>query len=306
MLILQVPSDDLPIDALLAKTTPPVKKSEPAGSTFKAAPQRRSQTPITTSVPPVSRAPSQSPIDPSISQEERRRGLPQGMTTNITHTLPNGTTLTVPRWLRTAPVGNSKSWARATTSHHGSYASPQFPNGLLPNMSNVEKFVVVGCHAVACDRFAELNASTLSQGIYWDFKINPLTTARQLLHYYAKDTAAKFLELGLDAYGKDSKIYKELMAAKYDETKLKSKEKLEIDAIIKQGKIKHRDQAQPRKAKDAPAAGPPTSSTPVPPPAVPVPPPAAPVLTSSGPVDSLGRKIPARIKRAKGFENSTF
>jgi len=185
---------------------------------------------------------------------------------------------------------------------------------------------------VACDRFTDLNVSTLAQAVYWDYQINDFAASRQLIYYYRKEIAAKFLELGLPKYGKESLIYKTLLAAK-PVAVLKDYEVGNVYAITHQGKEllhrKKKDKPRQLKAPSVPASTPvpaaPVPAAPVPAapvPAAPVPATAAnltsrptkraspevdprisrsrepsPVREEGTKVDSVGKVIPKRVKR---------
>jgi hypothetical protein len=110
-------------------------------------------------------------------------------------------------------------------------------------MDNVEMFVVIGCHARICDRFAELNASNLSYAFYWDYKCDENGAARQVMNYYAKQIAAKFLALGPS--WKDTAVYKGLLEAVYDDSNLNEEEKKVVKELTVDGKkAVHRSKAK--------------------------------------------------------------
>jgi hypothetical protein len=112
-------------------------------------------------------------------------------------------------------------------------------------MDNVEMFVVIGCHARICDRFAELNASNLSYAFYWDYKCDENGAARQVMNYYAKQIAAKFRALGPS--WKDTAVYKGLLEAVYDDSNLDEEEKKVVKELTVDGKkAVHRSKAKHR------------------------------------------------------------
>jgi hypothetical protein len=115
-------------------------------------------------------------------------------------------------------------------------------------MNNVDIFVAIGCHAKACDRTKELTATSLVAAFYWDFQINPMTTAHQVMNFYAKQIAAKFL--ALPGWGKDTLIYKSLMEVVYDDSRLKEDEVAAVQKLTVQGKkLEHRAKATARTSK---------------------------------------------------------
>ncbi|KAE9373671.1 hypothetical protein N431DRAFT_544596 [Stipitochalara longipes BDJ] len=246
------PSDKLPSDRLVAKTAPPPPK--PFGNTFKPHP-KRSPTPVKMPRVPSASPPASPPsTNPTLSPPAPHGTCPPGMSATITHILPNGSKLVLNRWPYKPPKENGTAWSRRTTSHHGVYASPEFPNGIAPNMNNVEIFVVIGCHAKACDRVGELNVANLGGAFYWDYKIDKNNAAHQVIHWYAKQIAAKFLTLG-PAWGKDTVIYKSLMEAVYEEHALEPNEKTLVRALTVGGKkIEHRTKSAARKAAEKAAA----------------------------------------------------
>jgi hypothetical protein len=160
------------------------------------------------------------------------------MSAIVTFDVPGGASMTIPRWPWTRKE-TSGTWSRAITSHHGVYSSPEYPQGLKPEMDNVEVIVVVGCHARSCDRYAELNAANLSGAFYWDFKCDDNRASRQVVNFYAKQIAARFLSLSPD--WKETAVYKGLQEAVFDITGLKPKEVLKVKALTTGGqKVEHR------------------------------------------------------------------
>ncbi|PMD41282.1 hypothetical protein L207DRAFT_632729 [Hyaloscypha variabilis F] len=244
------PSNKLGIDPLVAKAVPPPPK--PFGNTFK--PSRRSATPVKMSqtpsiTPPVSPAPT----NPAPSQSAPQGNFPADLSPTITYTLSNGNPLVIDRWPRAPPKKEGLAWSRRTTSHHGVYASPEFPKGIETTMNNVDIFVAIGCHAKACDRTKELTATSLVAAFYWDFQINPMTAAHQVMNFYAKQIAAKFL--ALPGWGKDTLIYKSLMEVVYDDSRLKEDEVAAVQKLTVQGKkLEHRAKATARTSKAESAA----------------------------------------------------
>jgi hypothetical protein len=106
-------------------------------------------------------------------------------------------------------------------------------------MDNVEVIVVIGCHARACERYAELNAANLSGAFYWDFKCDDNRASRQVVNFYAKQIAAKLLSLSPD--WKETAVYKGLQEAVFDTTGLKPKEVSKVKALTTGGqKVEHR------------------------------------------------------------------
>lgn len=114
-------------------------------------------------------------------------------------------------------------------------------------MHNADIFVVLACHAKACDRFAEIRPASVANSFYWDFMCEKNNAARQILYFYADKVAAKICALG--PVWKESKFYKELLTVEHDpsDPRLGPKEVLTVKDLTKDGnKAVHRTKAKHR------------------------------------------------------------
>lgn len=98
-------------------------------------------------------------------------------------------------------------------AHHGSYYSPEFPQGIQPDFNNPQIIACVASHAIHSKRIAtEINFAKLKQMMYTDFRVDPSISNASVVHYYS-NAVRDVLVSRSSAKWSNSLLCKELKAA---------------------------------------------------------------------------------------------